>query len=273
MKHLSILIWICLAASTASAQPGGRWISLFNGKNLEGWTAKITGYEAGDNFANTYRVENGSIKTAYDDYGEFNNRFGLLFYNEPFSSYRLKLKYRFTSEQAAGAQAWAWRNSGVMLHSQSPQSMGLNQNFPISLEAQFLGGDGKNERPTGSLCTPGTHVKMNGQLATDHCITSSSKTYHGDRWVQAEVLVLGDSLIQHIIEGQVVIEYSRPVIGGEMVSNYDPAVKVDGTPARSGYIALQSESHPIAFKQIKILLLDENGKPLPRKNAKRPKAQ
>lgn len=264
---LTCFVALLLCVSVASAQSGGRWQSLFNGKNLNGWTAKITGYDAGDNFAETFRVKNGAIVTAYDGYDQFNNRFGLLFYERPFSHYRLKIKYRFKGEQANGGQAWAWRNSGLMIHSQSPQSMGRDQDFPISLEVQFLGGDGVKERPTGNLCTPGMHVEMNGTLVTEHCIPAKAKTYHGDRWVKAEVLALGDSLIQHIFEGVPVISYSKPVIGGEVVSKFDPAVKVDGTPVTGGYIALQSESHPIEFKKIKVMELDANGKPL-RRNKK-----
>lgn len=269
MMKLHFLLFLLCFAGTLSAQSSGRWITLFNGKNLDGWTAKISGYEAGDNFADTYRVENGVIKTAYDGYEDnFNNRFGLLFYEKPFSHYRLKLKYRFTGEQCKGVAEWAWRNSGVMIHSQSPQSMPRDQDFPISLEVQFLGGDGTNERPTGNLCTPGTHVVINGKLEEQHCITANAPTIPGDRWVRAEVLALGDSLIQHIIEGKVVISYSKPVIGGTVVSKYDPAAKKDGMPLTGGYIALQSESHPIEFKQIKLMILDENGRPVRTKKRK-----
>lgn len=263
MKYLLPALLFMLFASKVQAQSSGKWISLFNGKNLDGWVVKISGYEPGDNFANTYRVKNGAIETGYEGYGDnFNKRFGLLFYKKPYSHYRLKLKYKFFGEQAPGIESWAWRNSGVMIHSQSPESMPRDQDFPISLEVQFLGGDGKNERPTGNLCTPGTHVEMDGKLIEEHCITAKAKTYHGDRWVKAEILVLGDSLIQHIFEGKPVISYSKPVIGGPVVDKYDPKVKVDGTPLRSGYIALQSESHPIAFKSIKIKELDKTGKPL-----------
>ncbi len=261
-EHAVIIALLVLSQAAVLAQ---KWQPLFNGQNLDGWIAKIQGYDVGDNFANTYRVENGVIKIAYDGYEQFDNRFGVLFYERPFSHYRLKLKYRFIGEQAPGAEAWAWRNSGLMIHSQSPQSMRKNQDFPISLEVQFLGGDGQQERPTGNLCTPGTHVEINGKLEEQHCITAKSKTYHGNRWVRAEVLVLGDSLIQHIIEGRVVISYAKPVIGGGVVSQYDPEVKKDGTPLRSGYIALQSESHPIEFKDIRIMELNAQGKPLKKK--------
>jgi hypothetical protein len=263
MKYLLPALVLLSIANNSEAQSSGKWISLFNGKNLDGWVVKISGYEAGDNFANTYRVKNGAIETGYEGYGDsFNNRFGLLFYKTPFSYYRLKLKYRFFGEQAPGIASWAWRNSGVMIHSQSPESMPRDQDFPISLEVQFLGGDGKNERPTGNLCTPGTHVEIDGKLVEDHCIQANAKTYHGNRWVKAEVLVLGDSLIQHIFGGKPVISYSKPVIGGTVVDKYDPMVKVDGTPLRNGYIALQSESHPIAFKSIKIKTLDQSGNPI-----------
>lgn len=263
MKYYLPVLLMLGAISHIHAQSPGKWISLFNGKNLDGWVVKISGYETGENFADTYRVNRGVIETSYEGYGDdFKNRFGLLFYKKPFSHYRLKMKYRFFGEQAPGIASWAWRNSGVMIHSQSPESMPRDQDFPISLEVQFLGGDGTNERPTGNLCTPGTHVEMEGKLEEEHCIAAKAKTYHGNRWVKAEVLVLGDSLIQHIFGGKSVISYSKPVIGGEVVNNYDPKVKVDGTPIRSGYIALQSESHPIAFKAIKIKELDTNGKPL-----------
>ena len=70
-------------------------------------------------------------------------------------------------------------------------------------------------------------------------------------WV--EVLVLGDSLVRHIVNGDTVLEYSKPQIGGGAVNNFDPAVKRDGTPLTEGYIALQSESHPIDFRKVEIL--------------------
>ena len=44
------------------------WIPLFNGKDLQGWTPKITKHDFGDNYAETFRVENGVLKVAYDKY-------------------------------------------------------------------------------------------------------------------------------------------------------------------------------------------------------------
>ncbi|SFW13823.1 protein of unknown function [Sinomicrobium oceani] len=229
------------------------WISLFNGKDLDDWKIKISKHELGDNYANTFRVEDGLLKVSYDGYEDFDQQYGHIFYDKPFSEYLLRVEYRFTGEQAPGGEGWAWRNSGAMLHGQSPESMGKDQDFPISIEAQILGGDGSNSRPTGNLCTPGTHVVIADTLYTDHCLNSSSKTYHGDQWVRMDMLVLGDSIIHHIVEKDTVLTYYKPQFGGGSVSNFDPAVKKDGELLSEGYISLQSESHPIEFRKVDLL--------------------
>lgn len=231
------------------------WLSLFNGENLEGWTAKISGYELGQNYRQTFRVEDGLLKASYDRYQNFGNRFGHLFYEEEFSHYRLRLEYRFVGDQASGAPEWAFRNSGIMVHCQHPETVRKEQDFPISIEVQLLGGAETGERPTGNLCTPGTHVEMDGELITDHCVSSSSPTYRGDQWVQAEVLVLGSEKIEHRINGDTVLVYSRPQIGGGAVAEHDSAVKKDGELLESGYISLQGESHPVHFRKIELLPL------------------
>ena len=243
------LLW--LAAASCAPAPSDEWIPLFNGRDLTGWTVKIAGSDVGQDPWNTFRVEDSLLSVGYENYEDgFQGRFGHLFYQEPFSHYQLRVEYRFVGTQIPGAPDWAFKNSGVMFHSQSPQSMLRDQDFPISLEVQFLGGNGVDERPTANLCTPGTHVEINGVLVEDHCITSSAATYHGEEWVTVDLLVLGDSLMAHIIGGDTVLAYSRPVIGGGTVSGFDPAVKQDGQRLTGGYIALQSESHPIQFRQV-----------------------
>jgi hypothetical protein len=231
------------------------WIQLFNGRDLEGWDVKIAGYDMNDNFGDTFRVEDGLLKAAYDRYEEYGNRFGHIFYRDKFSHYRIAVEYRFVGEQVPGAPAWALRNSGIMIHSQSAASMTRDQDFPICIEVQLLGGDGANERPTANLCTPGTHVEMDGKLITDHCVTSTANTYHGDQWVRVETLVLGSSRVEHIVEGETVLAYENPQIGGGNVSNHDPSVKQDGKLLTEGYISLQSESHPVEFRKVELLNL------------------
>lgn len=240
-------------------QPTENWISLFNGTDLDGWTPKIKGYDFGDNIQNTFRVEDGVIKVSYDGYdGKFNDRFGHLFYKTPYSNYRLKMQYRFTGDQIADGAGWATRNSGVMIHGEDPKNMAKDQNFPLSIEVQMLGGltQGVN-RSTANLCTPGTNVVMDGELITQHCTESSSETYYGDQWVNLEVEVYNDSLIIHKINDKEVLRYSKPQYGGADMDDYDPSYKERiGEPIKGGYISLQSESHPTEFRNIELLVLE-----------------
>lgn len=255
-------ILLCAALFTAGAAadtPAEKeeWITLFNGRDLSGWTPKITHHALGDNFGNTFRVEDGLLKVRYDQYKSFDGKFGHLFYQEPYSYYRLVVEYRFVGEQAPGGPGdWALRNSGAMLHSQPPRTMERDQDFPISIEVQFLGGlGGGKARPTLNLCTPGTDVVYQGSIYPEHCLESASKTYDGDQWVRAEMLVLGSGQITHFVNGEKVLEYGLPQFGGGTVSNFDPAAKPDGKLIEGGYISLQSESHPVDFRKVELLNL------------------
>lgn len=231
------------------------WIQLFNGKDLKDWAVKIRGYNLNDNFGNTFRVENGLMKVSYDKYDKFDDRFGHIFYRQKFSHYIIAAEYRFVGEQCPGGPSWATRNNGIMVHCQSPESMGKDQDFPISIEVQLLGGLGNGPRSTANLCTPGTNVEMDGKLFTPHCLNSNSKTYDGDQWVRVEALVDGDKQIKHIIDGQTVLSYEHPQMGGGNVSGHNPAVKKDGMLLSEGYIALQGESHPTEFRKVELLNL------------------
>ncbi|MGZ8551166.1 MAG: 3-keto-disaccharide hydrolase [Chitinophagaceae bacterium] len=233
------------------------WIPLFNGKDINDWFVKIQHHETGVNYGNTFRVEEGIIKVRYDQYDKFNEQFGHLYFKQPFSYYHLKLEYRFTGEWRKDAPEYTILNSGVMYHSQDPRTMPREQDWPISVEMQFLGGlsDGK-PRSTGNMCSPGTHIVYNGKLDTRHCIDSRSKTYTGDQWVKAELIVLGDSLIKHIINGDTVLQYSQPQIGGAVVNRFDTVQKQDGKLLNKGFIALQSEGQPVDFRNIELLNLE-----------------
>jgi hypothetical protein len=148
-----------------------------------------------------------------------------------------------------------------MIHCQPPETIGIEQDFPISIEVQLLADDGSGRRPTANVCTPGTEIIMDGKLNKDHCISSGSGTFKPDEWVNVEVLALGDSLIIHYVNGEEVISYSGPRIGGGVVSDYLPTAKIDGTLLTGGYIALQSESQPVEFRNIELLNLEGCGDP------------
>jgi len=253
-----IIVSILLASGVCLSGPADEeeWVSLFNGRDLDDWIVKIRRHPVGVNYANTFRIEDGLFTVSYDGYDEFNEQFGHIFYKDPFSHYRLRVEYRFVGDQAPNAPEWALRNSGVMVHSQDPATMPPDQDFPISLEVQFLGGlsDG-NARPTGNMCSPGTNIEYQGKFTETHCIDSTSPTFDGDQWVLAEALVLGDEKIVHFINGEAVIEYENTTFGGGVVSGHRPEMKPDGEPLGEGYISLQSEGHPIQFRRVELLNL------------------
>lgn len=243
---------IALAACRPQAKEDA-WVQLFNGSDLSDWVVKIHHHDAGVNFGNTFRVEGGVIKVRYDQYGDFNDQFAHLYYKEPFSRFHLSLEYRFTGELQRGAPEYTLLNSGVMFHSQDPRTMPKEQDWPISVEMQFLAGLGDGQpRPTGNMCSPGTDIVYEGRVYEDHCLNSSSKTYAKDEWVHAELIVYGDSLIQHIINGDTVLQYTQPTMGGGVVNGYDSTLWQPGKRLTSGYIALQSEGQPIEFRNVKI---------------------
>ncbi len=247
----------CGFATGQDSAEKGKWISLFNGKNLDGWKVKITGYELGEDYGDTFGVEDGVMKVCYDKYDKFDGRFGHIFYQEKFAHYILRLEYRFVGEQTPGGPGWAFRNSGIMMHCQSPESMGKDQNFPVSVEVQLLGGSGKGKRTTGNTCTPGTHIVMNDRLVTRHCINSSSKTYHGDQWVKAEIEVHGNGLVRHKINGEVVMEYESPQLDEKDADAKKLIAAGADKMLSEGYISLQAESHPVEFRNIQIMPLEE----------------
>jgi len=235
----------------------GEWMQLFNGKDLNDWIVKLNHHALNDNYGNTFRVEDGLLKVRYDQYGDFGDRFGHLYYRQPFSHYHLAVEYRFAGTLQRGAPGYAVLNSGVMFHAQDPRTILLDQNWPIALELQFLAGlpDGK-PRPTGCVCTPGTHVVHNGKLTEAHIIQSSAGTYPPEEWVRAEVIVHGSASIVHIVNGKKVLEYAQPQIGGGVVAGYDPKMFQVGKLLSEGFIGLQSEGQPVDFRKVELKVLN-----------------
>ncbi len=245
------LLLIVNACYGQKKQEHGKWIKLFNGKDLKDWSIKIRNHKLNENYNNTFRAEDGLMKVRYDQYDNFNEQYGHIFYKKKFSAYLLVMEYRFTGEQVKGGPGWAFRNNGAMLHCQSAQSMELDQDFPISLEQQLLGGNGKDERTTANLCTPGTNVVISKKLFTPHCTNSTSKTFHGDTWVHVEALVLRDSIIKHIVDSDTVLVYEKPQYDGKDKWVQKKGFK-DGQLISEGYISFQGESHPCDFRKIEL---------------------
>lgn len=254
---LIVAIAACSSARAEDAGAGEQWHSLFNGKDLSGWTIKIAKHPLNANYADTFRVEDGVLKVSYDKYGKFEERFGHLYTNQPYSHYVLRLEYKFTGEAVADAPHWAKLNSGVMIHSQSPLTLELNQGWPASMEMQFLAVGATAGRQTANAVTPGTNLVMNGKLLTDHIIDSTSKLYPLDEWVTAEIEVHGNDEVIHRINGVEVLRYQHPQLDPREESAQ--RLLAAGAPLQLsfGHIALQAEGQPIWFRNIKIRPLTE----------------
>lgn len=261
MKNSGFIIFsflvFSLLVSSCNRQKDAAWIQLFNGQDLSGWIPKIAGYEAGDNFANTFRVEDGMIKVRYEGYDSLRDRFGHLFYEKEFSSYKLRVEYRILGEQCPGAPGWAYKNSGIMVHGQSPKSMTLNQDFPTSIEVQLLASDSLVQRTNMNVCTPGTNVVMNDELVLDHCIQSTSDYFYGEDWITVEVEVRGNEVINHIVNGDTVMQYQNPQLDERDVT-YSKLIELNGGDKmlHKGTISLQSEGHPIDFRKVELMILE-----------------
>ena len=254
-RKLLALLTILLPSAAYTQSDSEQWISLFNGEDLSNWIPKFTGHELGVNYRDTFRAEDGVFKVSYDNWPDFDGEFGHIFYDKSFSHYRLLVEYRFVGDQVNNGPGWAFRNNGVMLHGQSPQSMTLDQEFPASIEVQLLGGNGTDERATANVCSPGTHYVRDGQLVTQHCINSSSATYHGDQWVTLEVEVRGNEVIRHTVNGEMVFEYSMTQLDESDPDAQNLIGQGQPVTVSGGYISLQAESHPTEFRRIDLLPL------------------
>lgn len=260
MKHFRLLLIIlpfflhsCTSKKASVNKEGTKkWISLFNGKNFDNWTPKIAGYKLGENFGNTFRVENGILSTRYDQYDSFNNRFGALYYDKKFANYRLKVEYRFVGNLTPGAPSWGFRDGGIQYHCQAPATVGLDQSFPVCLEYNLHGGNGKDERPTGEICVSGMFVDINGISNTSNCTTPAVKrTFHGDQWVTAEIEVQNGK-ITHFVNGEPILQFTNPRY--DTTNAAAKKLLAEGNNlVKDGYISLQSNSHPMDFRKIEIM--------------------
>lgn len=248
----AVLLPSCNSSKLSTAE---QWETIFNGKDLTGWQPKFAGYEVGVNYKNTFQAENGRLIVSYDEYDTFNGEFGHLFYKEKLSHYKLRLQYRFVGNQVPNAPDWAYRNSGIKFHSQAPELLPLEQQKLVAVEMQLLGGNGQEQRPTGNVCSAGTHIEMGGKLITQHCNNSSSETFHGDQWVNAEIEVRGNEKVIHYINGEQVMDYEKPQL--DETDEFVKELIGKGIPLMlsEGYIALQAESHPVHFRKIELLRL------------------
>ena len=244
----------CTSTHKTDDLASNQWVSIFDGKSLTGWTPKINGHDLGEDPAQIFRVEDDELRVTYEDMAAFDNAFGHLFFEQEVSDYRLRFEYRFSETQKSGGPKWAFMNSGVMYHAQTPDSMRQDQAFPISIEAQLLGTSKDTpERTTANVCTPGTHIVLKGELTKQHCINSQTLAAPAGTWVSFELEVQGSRLTRLLIDGDEAFVLTTPQFD---TTDPDTArLRLEG-PVETGHFALQAESHPVAFRNIELMRLD-----------------
>jgi hypothetical protein len=258
MRRAAIVSFVVALGACASPSGEGRWVNLFDGKSLDGWTPKIRGFPLGENYRDTFTAKDGVIRVSYDRYDQFGERFGHLFYKAPFKAYRLSLEYRFIGQTPADTPGWAQANNGVMIFSQDPKTMAVAASFPVSVEAQLLGQAGATPRTNGNVCSPGTNIVMDGKLVTTHCINSKTPAPPNGVWHTFEVEVLPSGEVVQKVNGVETIRYSNAQLDptGNMADSKPLIAEAGGKlELDGGYIALQSEGAPIEFRNIRILEL------------------
>jgi hypothetical protein len=273
---------LALLSTAAVAGPNDSvWIQLFDKADTNirnNWDVKIRGSNLNVDTRRTFRYAiNGtdtSLEVNYSGYSTFSNApdaggsaqetFGHAAYkHRPFSYYYLRVEYQVWGSQVSGGPSWALQNNGLMLHSQSMASMGVNQNFPISMETQLLG-PGNSTGSTMNLCTPGTsfYATYTGTQNNNHCNNSTAtvRAPVNTGWQSVAVKMLGGDSVFHYSSGAQVYKYYRPVhyngdnqVTGILAGSGYP--KTAGSALTEGYISIQGESHPYRFRKIELLNL------------------
>ena len=242
----SLVLVSCASVSTGS-EP--RFHKIFDGKTLNGWEIKVTHHPLGANPHGMWTAKDGVMKINFDGFEQFKGEYAHVFYKKPLKNYILRLDYRFAGKQAPGGPGWATRNSGVMLFAQPPETMTLDQNYPISLENQLLGGLGKGPRTTLSVCMVEITVKVDGKPLTAHCnpnAGATSQTFDGDQWVKLRVEVV-NGVVKSYVNDQLGNTFTEPT-----VDKPHPWLKSQDATAQPSYFALQGESDQVEFRNIEL---------------------
>ena len=248
---------LCFHAPRAQTPADTAWINLI--QNFSDWDLKLRYQNLNVNWNNTFQMVGGVLTVDYSNYVDFTNEpFGHACYKvRPFSYYYLRAEYQVWGNQVPLGPGWALQNNGFMLHSQSMASMGLNQDFPMSLEAQLLGpGNGSS---TMNLCTPGSAfytTATGGTVNLNHCInaTSQPRAAVNTGWQPVSALVLADSVVRHYVNNVLVLTYYRTVQYQGNVSGNTITI-TNNAPLNQGYITIQAESHPYRFRRIDVVNL------------------
>lgn len=246
-----------LLLSSAAILNAAEWRPLFNGKNLDGWSTLVKGKTEGEDPDRYVTVEDGMIHMYAGTPDGEKVAFGVITTNESFSSYHLKLEYRWGSKKfAPRAKPEHKRDAGILYHVWNPAKV-----WPGSLEYQI------QETDTGDLIfidsggtffhEPGDPkrylAESEGGIArfglaknTWQLVAKRKVADRNEGWNTAEIIVRGGKSAEHWVNGERLLRLSNFV-----------RPEGDGTvPLTSGKISLQFEGAEIFYRNIAIRELD-----------------
>ena len=199
-------------------------ISLFNGKNLDGWHMDVPALEKDSTLQNPFIVRDGYLVSLGEPRGH-------LITDTIYSNYRLIVEYRFPDEPG---------NCGVLVHASTPRA--LYEMFPQSIEVQMMHQHAGDFWCIVEDITVPNMVKRRGPKETWGITEGENRriknlTEHSEKplgeWNRMTVEAVDDSI--------------KVWVNGDLVNfGYDAT-------ATEGHIALQAEGAEVEFRKLKLI--------------------
>jgi hypothetical protein len=266
--YLAVLVPAALAGAAGPAvRPGGeggkaeKWVSLFNGKDLDGWDTWLGRPHQGKEVvglnkdpSKVYTVVEVDGKPAIRISGEI---FGALTSKEAHGDYHLKLDFKWGKKKWPPRET-AVRDSGLLYHCVGPHGA-ANTYWMRSQECQIqehdcgdywsvagaivdVEGERKNGRGPVVYKKGGKKYTVpSKESGGPRIVKSADHERPSGEWNTIELLTVGGTSV-HVVNGKVnmVLTGSRQVVNGKEV------------PLTRGKIQLQSEGAEVFYRNIYI---------------------
>ncbi len=255
-KTIIFLLILSLSSSLLNAKKridNKDFVSLFNGKNWDGWYKKIRNGSVA--LADSvYQIEKGAIHVfkevpkGSEVENKKNPTHGLFYTDKVYSKYILKFEYKWGKNKANNYSQFQY-DAGVYYH------VSKDNIWPTGIEYQVRYNDIKDKNHTGDVWGQKGYnwtANENNEFAfeadggkpqpirgAEH-LAKSTKNFNGlnDKWNQCEIIIMGDKYAIHKLNGDIV----------NVITNL---------PFAEGKIGFQSETGEIYYRNIMIKELEK----------------
>jgi len=257
----SVFVWAKYAqtAQVEAADPG--WVSIFNGKNLDGWYTYLQSSGKNNDPKGIIKVENGMIHVFDIPTGDERQEFGYMATEKEYSNCRIRLQYKWGTKQFRGSSSSSTvlppaprvvgkRDAGLLY-----DIVGADKVWPRLVEAQIQEGDtgdfwlveGVSMTTTVESKENATYKEGGVPYTQTNGRVIKSANYEQPGWNTVEVILDGDSVTQ-IVNGKV---NNR----GWNLRQPDPQNPNVMIPLTGGKIALEAEGAEVYYRDIQVKLL------------------